>query len=188
MWGVFNILILSFRWTGLSFRLLTAAAAWRWSHRAASCTAPPSSSAGSETSARPPCSLWDKPWRVFIVWHLRYVSQLWEYDDVNDTAEATSDFFHPYELQDFSWAHLNLSGTTSLLCGTAPDTINGSLCLQVCRHGDRDPYDLHQYWRFRKLVCNQSCWRTTYYYFFSPVDSVWLRRAWRVMATPPTFC
>ncbi|XP_037548764.1 glycosylated lysosomal membrane protein [Nematolebias whitei] len=58
-------------------------------------------------------------------------SRLWEYDDVNDTAEATSEFFPPYELQDFSWAHLNLSGTTSLLCGTPPNTINGSLCLQL---------------------------------------------------------
>lgn len=71
------------------------------------------------------------------------VSQLLEYDDVNDTAEPTSDLFPPYELQDFSWTRLNLSGLTALLCGAAKTFTNGSVCLQVrapaaavCRHGD----------------------------------------------------
>lgn len=59
-------------------------------------------------------------------------SQLLEYDDVNDTADPTSDLLPPYELQDFSWSRLNLSGPTALLCGAAATFTNGSLCLQVC--------------------------------------------------------
>lgn len=42
--------VLSLRWTGTSFWLVTPAAVWGWSQRAASSTAPASSSAGSETS------------------------------------------------------------------------------------------------------------------------------------------
>lgn len=57
--------------------------------------------------------------------------QLLEYDDVNDTAEPTSDLLPPYELQDFSWSRLRLSGPTALLCGAAAAFANGSLCLQV---------------------------------------------------------
>lgn len=59
--------------------------------------------------------------------------QLLEYEDVNDTAEVTSDLFPPYNLQDLNWARLNLSDTSAVLCGTAA---NGSFCLRVCHHGD----------------------------------------------------
>ncbi|XP_041810702.1 glycosylated lysosomal membrane protein [Chelmon rostratus] len=58
-------------------------------------------------------------------------SRLLEYDDVNDTADPTSDLLPPYELQDFSWSRLNLSGPTALLCGAAATFTNGSLCLQL---------------------------------------------------------
>ncbi|XP_076610215.1 glycosylated lysosomal membrane protein [Chaetodon auriga] len=58
-------------------------------------------------------------------------SRLLEYDDVNDTADPTSDLFPPYELQDFSWSGFNLSGQTALLCGSAATFANGSLCLQL---------------------------------------------------------
>ncbi|KAM6900067.1 glycosylated lysosomal membrane protein [Xenentodon cancila] len=60
-------------------------------------------------------------------------SRLWEYDDVNDTAKPTSglEFYPPYELQDFNWSGLRLSGTAALLCGAAPKFGNGSLCLQL---------------------------------------------------------
>ncbi|XP_034051681.1 glycosylated lysosomal membrane protein isoform X1 [Gymnodraco acuticeps] len=58
-------------------------------------------------------------------------SRLLEYDDVNDTANATSDLFPPYDLQDFTWAPLNLSGASALLCGAAATFANGSLCLKL---------------------------------------------------------
>ncbi|XP_008297248.1 glycosylated lysosomal membrane protein [Stegastes partitus] len=57
-------------------------------------------------------------------------SRLLEYDDVNDTAEP-SNFFPPYELQNFTWSRLQLSGPTALLCGAATTFTNGSLCLQL---------------------------------------------------------
>ncbi|XP_062291798.1 glycosylated lysosomal membrane protein [Scomber scombrus] len=57
------------------------------------------------------------------------VSRLFEYDDVNDTAEATSDLFPPYDLQNVSWSRMNLSGSSALLCSSALN--NGSLCLQL---------------------------------------------------------
>ncbi|XP_037651736.1 glycosylated lysosomal membrane protein [Sebastes umbrosus] len=58
-------------------------------------------------------------------------SRLLEYNDVNDTAVPTSDFFPPYELQNFTWSRLNLSGPSALLCGSAATFTNGSLCLQL---------------------------------------------------------
>ncbi|XP_070840648.1 glycosylated lysosomal membrane protein [Chaetodon trifascialis] len=58
-------------------------------------------------------------------------SRLLEYNDVNDTADPTSDLFPPYELRDFSWSRFNLSGPTALLCGSAANFVNGSLCLQL---------------------------------------------------------
>lgn len=58
-------------------------------------------------------------------------SQLLEYDDVNDTADPTADPFPPYELQDFTWSRLKLSGLSALLCGAAETFTNGSLCLEV---------------------------------------------------------
>ncbi|KAM9340649.1 glycosylated lysosomal membrane protein [Symphorus nematophorus] len=59
-------------------------------------------------------------------------SRLVEYDDVNDTSvPVSSDVFPPYELQDFSWSRLNLSGASALLCGSAPNATNGSVCLQL---------------------------------------------------------
>ncbi|XP_054461645.1 glycosylated lysosomal membrane protein [Anoplopoma fimbria] len=58
-------------------------------------------------------------------------TRLLEYDDVNDTADPTSDLFPPYELQDFTWSRLNLSGLSALLCGAAKTFTNGSLCLQL---------------------------------------------------------
>ncbi|KAG7225301.1 hypothetical protein INR49_007148 [Caranx melampygus] len=57
-------------------------------------------------------------------------SRLWEYDDVNDTADPTSDLLTPYELQNFTWSRLNLSGPVSLLCGS-PSNAKGSFCLQL---------------------------------------------------------
>lgn len=61
-----------------------------------------------------------------------FVLQLLEYDDVNNTAQPSSSFFPPYDLQKFSWSRFNLSGSTSLLCGTDGAFDSGSLCLQVC--------------------------------------------------------
>ncbi|GAA6231024.1 glycosylated lysosomal membrane protein [Lates japonicus] len=58
-------------------------------------------------------------------------SRLLEYDDANDTADPTSDLLPPYELQDFTWSRLNLSGPTALLCGSAPNATNGLLCLKL---------------------------------------------------------
>ncbi|KAM4539222.1 glycosylated lysosomal membrane protein [Odontesthes bonariensis] len=58
-------------------------------------------------------------------------SRLLEYDDVNNTAEPTSDFFPPYELQNFNWSRLSLNGSMALLCGADPTFRNGSLCLQL---------------------------------------------------------
>ncbi|XP_030597827.1 glycosylated lysosomal membrane protein isoform X1 [Archocentrus centrarchus] len=58
-------------------------------------------------------------------------SRLLEYDDVNNTAEPTSEFFPPYDLQNFTWNRLNLSGHTALLCGADASFTNGSLCLQL---------------------------------------------------------
>ncbi|KAE8282613.1 Glycosylated lysosomal membrane protein [Larimichthys crocea] len=58
-------------------------------------------------------------------------NRLLEYDDVNDTADPTSDLFPPYDLQDFRWSRLNLSGLTALLCGNTAASSNGSLCLQL---------------------------------------------------------
>ncbi|KAK5855540.1 hypothetical protein PBY51_005637 [Eleginops maclovinus] len=58
-------------------------------------------------------------------------SRLLEYDDVNNTANPTSDFFPPYDLRDFTWARLNLSGASALLCGAAATFANGSLCLKL---------------------------------------------------------
>ncbi|KAL7381170.1 hypothetical protein ABVT39_001419 [Epinephelus coioides] len=58
-------------------------------------------------------------------------SRLLEYDDVNNTADPTSDLFPPYELQNFTWSPLNLSGLTAVLCGAAATFTAGSLCLQL---------------------------------------------------------
>ncbi|XP_039978100.1 glycosylated lysosomal membrane protein [Xiphias gladius] len=63
------------------------------------------------------------------------LSRLLEYDDVNDTADPTSDLFPAYKLQDFTWSRLNLSGPTALLCGSAVNFTNGSLCLQLSVFG-----------------------------------------------------
>ncbi|XP_074543696.1 glycosylated lysosomal membrane protein [Halichoeres trimaculatus] len=58
-------------------------------------------------------------------------SRLWEYNDVNDTGHVTSDPFPPYELKDFLWSGLNLSGASARLCGVAATFANGSLCVQL---------------------------------------------------------
>ncbi|XP_037330688.2 glycosylated lysosomal membrane protein [Pungitius pungitius] len=58
-------------------------------------------------------------------------SRLLEYDDVNDTADPTADPFPPYQLQDFTWSRLKLSGLSALLCGAAETFTNGSLCLEL---------------------------------------------------------
>ncbi|XP_067112072.1 glycosylated lysosomal membrane protein [Osmerus mordax] len=67
-------------------------------------------------------------------------TRLWEYDDVNDTADPSkvppSSFLAPYELQTFTWADLNATldpvSHTALLCGgDGGDSFsNGSLCLK----------------------------------------------------------
>ncbi|XP_041933272.1 glycosylated lysosomal membrane protein [Alosa sapidissima] len=66
-------------------------------------------------------------------------TRLWEYDDVNDTADPEhlppSSFFPSYELQDFSWnirnATYNLTTHTATLCGrnSSNSFMNGFLCL-----------------------------------------------------------
>lgn len=71
-----------------------------------------------------------------------FFSQLLEYDDENDTAEAKSNFFPAYELKDFIWTRMNLSDSTATLCGSPPRPGNGSLCLQV-GHWD-NPGQSHQ--------------------------------------------
>ncbi|XP_034456445.1 glycosylated lysosomal membrane protein [Hippoglossus hippoglossus] len=58
-------------------------------------------------------------------------SRLLEYDDVNDTADPTSDLFPPYELQNFTWSRLNLTGAAARLCGAVTNTSSGVLCLQL---------------------------------------------------------
>ncbi|KAJ8000195.1 hypothetical protein DPEC_G00202320 [Dallia pectoralis] len=67
-------------------------------------------------------------------------TRLWEYDDVNDTAEPellpVSSFLQPYELQNFTWGDLNQTldhaAHTAQLCGgdSSESFINGSLCLK----------------------------------------------------------
>lgn len=62
-------------------------------------------------------------------------SRLLEYDDVNDTARPTSQLFPPYDLQNFTWSRLNLSGSApnALLCG---GVAHGSFCLKLAVFGD----------------------------------------------------
>uniref|UniRef100_A0A8C6WUN2 Glycosylated lysosomal membrane protein n=1 Tax=Neogobius melanostomus TaxID=47308 RepID=A0A8C6WUN2_9GOBI len=57
-------------------------------------------------------------------------SRVWEYDDVNDTADPGSDLFPPYELQDVTWSRFNLSTLSALLCGVYKDS-NGTFCVQL---------------------------------------------------------
>lgn len=67
-------------------------------------------------------------------------TRLWEYDDVNNTADpqqtAESSFYPPYELQNFIWSDLNATVNQSdhmvTLCGgeKSESFINGSLCLK----------------------------------------------------------
>ncbi|KAF3833418.1 hypothetical protein F7725_024622 [Dissostichus mawsoni] len=79
---------------------------------------------------------------VEVDWPQFLMRNLLEYDDVNDTANATSDLFPPYDLQDFTWAPLNLSGASALLCGAAATFANGSLWRcgsMACCRGHRVP-------------------------------------------------
>ncbi|KAM4725307.1 glycosylated lysosomal membrane protein isoform 2-T2 [Anableps anableps] len=69
-------------------------------------------------------------------------SRLLEYDDENDTADATSSFFPAYELKDFSWSQMNLSDFTAVLCGSPPHSSNGSLCLQLSVFGSEGRVDI----------------------------------------------
>ncbi|XP_056154022.1 glycosylated lysosomal membrane protein [Lampris incognitus] len=65
---------------------------------------------------------------------------LWEYDDVNDTADPQnlppSAFLPPYQLQNFTWSledkTLDPTQPTAQLCGgdASPTFINGSFCVQ----------------------------------------------------------
>uniref|UniRef100_A0A672JS28 Glycosylated lysosomal membrane protein n=1 Tax=Sinocyclocheilus grahami TaxID=75366 RepID=A0A672JS28_SINGR len=66
-------------------------------------------------------------------------TRVWEYDDVNNTADpqqtAESSFYPPYELQNFLWTlnvSANQSDLTVTLCGgeKTESFLNGSLCLQ----------------------------------------------------------
>ncbi|XP_073678305.1 glycosylated lysosomal membrane protein-like [Garra rufa] len=67
-------------------------------------------------------------------------TRVWEYDDVNDTADphqtSESAFYPPYELQNFIWFSLNATfdqtDHTVTLCGgeKTESFLNGSLCLQ----------------------------------------------------------
>ncbi|XP_029919563.1 glycosylated lysosomal membrane protein [Myripristis murdjan] len=71
-------------------------------------------------------------------------SRLWEYDDVNDTADPQalppSSFLPPLELQNFSWTGLDAAAPTAQLCAS-PGLANSSLCLQfsVFESEGRDP-------------------------------------------------
>ncbi|KAG7471554.1 hypothetical protein JOB18_048544 [Solea senegalensis] len=58
------------------------------------------------------------------------LSQLLEYDDINDTASMTSDLFPPYELQNLSWSRMNSSDPFAPLCGSVVNS-SGSICLQL---------------------------------------------------------
>ncbi|XP_020507318.2 glycosylated lysosomal membrane protein [Labrus bergylta] len=58
-------------------------------------------------------------------------SRLLEYDDVNNTADPSSDLFPPYELQGFQWSGLSLSEESAQLCGAAKNFSSGSFCLQL---------------------------------------------------------
>ncbi|KAM6972991.1 glycosylated lysosomal membrane protein [Aplochiton taeniatus] len=68
-------------------------------------------------------------------------TRLWEYDDVNDTADPDSvprsSFLPPYELQNFTWSDMNRTldpaAHTATLCGGdgSSSFINGSFCLQL---------------------------------------------------------
>uniref|UniRef100_A0A3P9A8K8 Glycosylated lysosomal membrane protein n=1 Tax=Esox lucius TaxID=8010 RepID=A0A3P9A8K8_ESOLU len=72
-------------------------------------------------------------------------TRLWEYSDVNDTAEPEllpfSSFFQPYELQNFTWGDLRKkldpTAHTALLCGgdSSESFSNGSLCLKFSAFG-----------------------------------------------------
>ncbi|XP_061905257.1 glycosylated lysosomal membrane protein-like isoform X2 [Entelurus aequoreus] len=53
---------------------------------------------------------------------------LLEYNDVNNTAQVTSDLYPPYDLHNISWSHVKLSGTSVLLCGPL---VLGLLCLKL---------------------------------------------------------
>ncbi|XP_067281774.1 glycosylated lysosomal membrane protein [Pseudorasbora parva] len=67
-------------------------------------------------------------------------TRLWEYDDVNNTADpqqaAESSFYPPYELQDFIWSDQNHTANESdhmiTMCGgeRTESFLNGSLCLK----------------------------------------------------------
>uniref|UniRef100_A0A8C1NIA2 Glycosylated lysosomal membrane protein n=1 Tax=Cyprinus carpio TaxID=7962 RepID=A0A8C1NIA2_CYPCA len=66
-------------------------------------------------------------------------TRVWEYDDVNNTADpqqtAETSFYPPYELQNFLWSlnvSVNQSDHTVTLCGgeKTESFVNGSLCLQ----------------------------------------------------------
>lgn len=103
-----------------------------------------------------------------------FFSQLLEYDDVNDTAEPTSDLFPPYDLQNFTWNPINLSEPMALLCGTDASFTNGSLCLQVCCQAQWNQYS--------KMIDT-----LTVITFISAVG-FWLWGAGRGMAAPPALC
>ncbi|CAL1583972.1 unnamed protein product [Knipowitschia caucasica] len=60
-------------------------------------------------------------------------SRLWEYQDLNDTADPRSDpgsVFPPDELQDVDWSRVRLSTLSAELCG-AIRMRNGSICVQL---------------------------------------------------------
>ncbi|CAN9503562.1 unnamed protein product [Ophioblennius macclurei] len=80
--------------------------------------------------------LWVEPKNSLLYSTALVFSRLLEYDDVNDTARPNSDFFPPYDLQNFTWSPLNLSGTTpnALLCG---GVAQGLLCLQLAVFGEQ---------------------------------------------------
>ncbi|CAL8293101.1 unnamed protein product [Merluccius merluccius] len=72
--------------------------------------------------------------------------RLWEYDDLNDTADPqevpVSSFLPPYQLESFQWEPLNNStldpqAHTVRLCGGdgSPAFSNGSFCLQLSAFG-----------------------------------------------------
>ncbi|TNN57324.1 Glycosylated lysosomal membrane protein [Liparis tanakae] len=79
-------------------------------------------------------------------------SRLLEYDDVNDTADPTSDLLPPYDLQNFTWSRLNLSADSSQLKvsldGVLPRATRSRFVLELQAVGGADPLSRVEVRRF----------------------------------------
>ncbi|KAJ8386477.1 hypothetical protein AAFF_G00169470 [Aldrovandia affinis] len=92
-------------------------------------------------SGSPPSSLQVEPESSILYSSALIFTQLWEYDDANNTANPQtlppSSFLPPYELQNFTWGDLNLTADSARLCGGdgSPSFSNGSFCLEITAFG-----------------------------------------------------